>query len=128
MLVLYGLMQPYKSRVANVVELIVQANFFILLALESISFLSSTLSPSQIVQKADTNLNETDICEDETTRISIFTTIQLIVFYLPLLLFIAVALIKLTIYIRWVILLHLLYRIYNSVNCTVLFQKHEDVN
>ena len=100
MLVLYGLVQPYKSRVANVVELIVQANFFILLALESISFLSSTLSPSQIVQKADTNLNETDICEDETTGISIFTTIQLIVFYLPLLLFIAVALIKLTIYIR----------------------------
>ena len=99
-LVLYGLIQPYKSQVANVVELIVQANFFILLALESISFLSSALSPSQTVQRADTSLNETDICTDETTGTSLFTTIQLIVFYIPLLLFIVVALFKLIVYIR----------------------------
>ena len=102
-LVLYGLIQPYKSAVANIVELVIQANFFILLALESVSFLSSALSPSQAAQsEAGTNLNETimDTCEDENTRISPFTTIQLIVFYTPLLIFAIVVIFKLVAYIR----------------------------
>ena len=102
MLVLYGLIQPYKSRVANVVELVVQANFFILLALESISFLSSTFSPPQTVRKAGSNLNETesDVCTDETTGMSPLTIIQLIAFYTPLLLLIVVTIFKIITYLR----------------------------
>lgn len=98
MLVLYGLIQPYKSAVANIVELVIQANFFILLALESVSFLSSVLSPSQAVQpEAGTNLSED---ENIYTGISPFTTIQLIVFYSPLLIFAIVVIFKLVSYIR----------------------------
>ena len=108
MMVLYGVIQPYKSQVANVVELIIQTNFFILLALESISFLDSTFSPAQTM-RGGTSLNETDICKD---GISPFTTIHLIIFYAPLLLFATVAIFKLVIYVRYVnhpVKLHMLY-------------------
>jgi hypothetical protein len=85
----------------TVVELVVQANFFILLALESVSFLSSTLSSSQTAQEAGSkNMNETDVCEDENTGISLFATIQLVVFYAPLLIFAIVGIFKIVIYIR----------------------------
>jgi hypothetical protein len=101
MLVLYGLIQPYKSSVANIVELVIQANIFIFIALEPVSFLNSTLSPSQPAQKAGTNeMNETDVCEDETAGISLFTTIRLVVFYTPLLIFALVGIFQLVIYIR----------------------------
>ena len=101
MMVLYGIIQPYRSQTANVVELIVQANLFILLAMESISFLDSTSSSAQTV-RGGTSLNETDTCKDETIGISPFTTIQLIVFYAPLLLFTIVAISKLVAYIRYI--------------------------
>ena len=102
MIIIYGLTQPYKGQLANVVELVVQAIFFILLALESISYLKDTYNafpPPQTVQ-AGTSLNETGVCKDETTGVSLFTIIQLTVFYTPFFLFIVVALFKLVLYIR----------------------------
>ena len=38
MMVVYGLAQPYKNKATNIVEMILQIIFFILLALESTSF------------------------------------------------------------------------------------------
>ena len=100
-LVVYGFIQPYKSLTANIMEIVVQMNFVLLLALESTNFLKETYNTfpeSQV--PAGTNLNKTDICKDDLTGVSIFTAILLPFYYMPLFLLIILAIIKLILFIR----------------------------
>ena len=102
-LVIYGLIQPYKSNLINVLELIIQVNFIILLALESTSFLRDTFPPPPQMQ-ANTQLNTTaagdGTCKDAPIGISDLSKILLPFYYLPLLLLIITATGKLIQYSR----------------------------
>ena len=100
-LVVYGLIQPYKSKLTNVLELIVQINFIVLLALESTSFLKDTYNtfPPLPQMQASVQLNTTaadnNICKDAPVGISDLSKILLPFYYLPLLLLIITAIGKL---------------------------------
>lgn len=103
MLVIYGLILPYKSKLTNTLELGVQINFIILLALESTSFLKDTYNtfPIQPQMPASAQLNTTaanSTCKDTFSRISDISKILLPVYYLPLLLFVITAIGKLILY------------------------------
>ena len=103
MLVVYGLIQPYKSQTANVMEMVVQTNFIFLLALESTSFLKDTFDVLPSLQmQADISLNGTAVaqCSDKLTGISHLSTILLPFYYFPVFLFIVTAVAKFIQYIR----------------------------
>ena len=101
MLVIYGLIQPYKSKLTNVLELVVQINFIVLLALESTSFLKDTYNtfPTLPQMQASAQLNTTaaddSTCKDAPIGISDLSKILLPFYYLPLLLLIITAIGKL---------------------------------
>ena len=105
-LVIYGLIQPYKSNLTNVLELIIQVNFIILLALESTSFLRDTFNtfPPLPQMQANAQLNTTAAgdspCKDAPIGISDLSKILLPFYYLPLLLLIITATGKLIQYSR----------------------------
>ena len=64
--VLYGFIQPYKSRITNFIEMMVQVIFIILLALESTSFLRDVYNvfPAPARVTTSVNPNATDACTD----------------------------------------------------------------
>ena len=101
MLVIYGLVQPYKNKLTNVLELIVQINFIVLLALESTSFLKDVYNtfPPLPQMQASAQLNTTaaddSTCKDAPVGISDLSKILLPFYYLPLLLLIITAISKL---------------------------------
>lgn len=82
MLVVYGMIQPYKNRTTNIVEMLVQINFILLLTLESSGYLKDT----------NVDLN--------SSGVSTVTAILLPFYYLPIVPFIVTAGIKFIIYIR----------------------------
>ena len=93
MLVIYGLIQPYKSKLTNTLELGVQINFIILLALESTSFLKDTYNTFPVLKmQASAQLNTTaadnSTCKDIPVGISGLSKILLPFYYAPLLLLI----------------------------------------
>ena len=91
----YGFIQPYKSRVANVLEMLVQINFIVLLLLESTSFLRDIYNVFPLPQvTVEQSLNVTDVCTDGRSGVSVITSILLPFYYSPLLLFITVAIIQ----------------------------------
>ena len=100
-LVVYGYIQPYKSLTANVMEIVIQMNFVLLLALESTSFLKDTYNtfPESEVE-AGTSLNKTGVCKDDLTGVSVFTAILLPFYYMPLFLLAILAIVKLILFIR----------------------------
>ena len=105
LLALYGSILPYKSLFANVMEIVLQTNFIILLALESTSFFRDTFPSLNHRMQTGTSLrNETTVCSDEVDdhRVSPFTAILLPFYYFPLFLFTVAASIKLIQHIRWV--------------------------
>ena len=116
MLVVYGFIQPYKSRTANIMEIVVQTNFIILLSLESTSFLKDAYNvfpPPQL--QATTTLNETAVaCKDDLPGVSLLTKILLPFFYTPLLLFFVTATTELILYNRWAQLMSSLRYIWSS--------------
>ena len=109
MLAIYGLIQPYKSKLTNVLELVVQINLIVLLALESTSFLKDTYNtvPRLPQKQASAQLNTTvtaaddsSPCKDAPVGISDLSKILLPFYYLPLLLLIITATGKLIQYSR----------------------------
>lgn len=106
MLAFYGFMQPYKSNLTNVLELTVQINFIILLALESTSFLRDTYNtfppPPQMQANAQPNTTAAgdSTCKDAPDGISDLSKILLPFYYFPLLLLIITATGKLIQYSR----------------------------
>ena len=80
----------------------VQAIFVVLLALESTSFLRDVYNifpaPAQVTNSV--NLNATDACTDGLPGISVSTAILLPLYYVPVLLFIIVGIMKFILYIR----------------------------
>ena len=97
-LVVYGYIQPYKSLTANIVEIVIQMIFILLLALESTSFLRDAYNifPPSEVQ----TVNGTDVCKDDLSGVSLLTAILLPFYYLPLLLLIILATFKFILFVR----------------------------
>lgn len=98
-LVTYGFIQPYKSQLSNILEIVVQANFVLLLALESTTFLEDDYGVYLSTEMdTDVSPNATNAYTDVAPGVSVFTTILLPFYYAPLLLFIVVATMKLILY------------------------------
>ena len=97
---IYGLVQPYKSRVTNIIEMLIQVTFIILLTLESTSFLRDIYNVFPLPQvRVGNGANVTmDVCTDGRSGVSVITSILLPFYYLPLLALIAVATVKLSIH------------------------------
>ena len=95
---MYGYIQPYKSLTANIVEIVIQMIFILLLALESTSFLRDAYNifPPSEVQI----VNGTDVCKDDLSGVSLLTAILLPFYYLPLLLLIMLAASKFILFVR----------------------------
>ena len=98
-LVTYGFIQPYKSPLSNILEIVVQANFVLLLVLESTTFLEDAYGV-YLSAETDTAVspNATSAYTDGAPGVSAFTMILLPFYYAPLLLFIVVATVKLILY------------------------------
>ena len=103
LLVVYGYIQPYKSLTANIAEIVVQMNFSLLLILESTSFLRDAYNtfPSTSRLESGTSVqNESNTCSDDLTGVSILSAILLPFYYMPLLFFTVLVIIKLILFIR----------------------------
>ena len=104
MLVVYGLIQPYKSKSANVLELVIQINFIILLAVGSNTFIKDTYNtfpvPQMPTRAYQPNTTEA-VCEDTHSNhgISDISKILLPLYYFPLLLLMVTAVGKLILYV-----------------------------
>ena len=84
-LVVYGISQPYKSQIANILELVVQLNFIVVLVLDSTAFLKDEYS---VFAVPETRENATlNLFDGKITKISTVAKILLPFYYLPLLLF-----------------------------------------
>ena len=95
----YGFVQPYKSLIANIIEMGVQINFLLLLLIEATSEIHDiyfTFPP--ILQSDATSQGE---CVDTLTGIATTTWILMPFYYLPLLVFAVVAGVHLVLYIRY---------------------------
>lgn len=98
-LVTYGFIQPYKSQLSNILEMVVQANFVVLLVLESTTSLKDAYGAYQSTAMATAvGPNATNVCIDGIPGVSAFTTILLPFYYAPLLLFVLLATVKLVLY------------------------------
>ena len=98
----YGFVQPYKSQAANILEVVVQINFLLLLLVKityngSVDF--DTLPP---VTEDFLNSTAINVCNDKLTGVVAEVWTLLPFYYFPLLLIPIVALIWLGIYIRYV--------------------------
>ena len=95
----YGFVQPYKSRTANLLEMGVQVNFLLLLLIEATSNIRDlyfTFPP--LLQS---NVTSEPECVDSPTGIAPITWILMPFYYLPLLVFTVVACITFALYIRY---------------------------
>ena len=94
-LAVYGYIQPYKSLIANIMEIVVQTNFILLLALESNSFLRDTYNTFPPLQNDPVSPLKSNSwvadCRDSFTGVSELTKILLPFLYLPVVLFTAIA-------------------------------------
>ena len=96
----YGFVQPYKSRTANLLEMGVQVNFLLLLLIEATSNIRDlhfTFPP--LLQS---NVTSEPECVDSPTGIAPITWILTPFYYLPLLGFTVVAGVYLALYIRYI--------------------------
>ena len=95
----YGFVQPYRSRTANLLEMGVQVNFLVLLLIEATSNISElyfTFPP--LLQSNATSEPE---CVDSPRGIAPITWILMPLYYLPLLVLTVVACVYLVLYIRY---------------------------
>ena len=95
----YGFVQPYKSRTANLLEMGVQVNFLLLLLIEATSNIRElyfTFPP--LLQS---NVTSEPECVDSPTGIAPITWILMPFYYLPLLVFTLVAGVTFVLYIRY---------------------------
>ena len=96
----YGFVQPYKSRTANLLEMGVQVNFLLLLLIEATSNIRDlyfTFPP--LLQS---NVTSEPECVDSPTGIAPITWILMPFYYLPLLVFTLVACVTFALYIRYI--------------------------
>ena len=90
MLVMYGLAQPYKHHFTNIMEMVLQTIFIVLLDLKSTNFEDSyghLLAPPEMINST-------------TSGISTIAKILLPIYYLPVFLLIIVATVHIFIQIR----------------------------
>ena len=89
----YGYIKPYKSLFANLMEVVVQTNFIILLTLESNGFLRDTYNtfPPLLNDTVNITPNEVATCSDSFTGVSRLAIILLPFLYFPVLLFTIIA-------------------------------------
>ena len=102
-LVVYGLCRPYKSQVTNMMEMVVQINFIVLLALESTGFLKDQYNVFPVPEVGALNVSRnatSNLFDGKITGISTIAKILLPFYYLPLLLFFFTAVANLIIYFR----------------------------
>ena len=92
----YGFVQPYKSLTANLLEIGVQVNFFVLLLIEATSGIRDLYFnfPSLL----QSNMTSEPECVDSLTGIAPITWILMPFYYLPLLVFAVVACVYLALY------------------------------
>ena len=94
---LYGYAQPYKAAVANLIETVVNINFLLLLLLNATPFFyeDALIFPTPSTSSAETS------CPGHVSGIAIVSWILMPFYYLPLLLFIALAVVFGTLHIRY---------------------------
>ena len=92
----YGFVQPYKSLTANLLEIGVQVNFFVLLLIEATPGIRDLYFnfPSLL----QSNVTSEPECVDSLTGIAPITWILMPFYYLPLLVFAVVACVYLALY------------------------------
>ena len=91
-LIVYGYVLPYKSKVANGVEIVTQLNFLTLLVLEATPLFRETLfifpAPTGKAGIADMKSDGHE-CDDNATTTSSLTWLLLPFYYVPLLALVA---------------------------------------
>ena len=90
---LYTYNFPYKSKVANILEVVLQLNLLILLLLEYTFVLREDL----FVFSGDTSVG---VCDNDFTNISYIVILLAPIYYMPLVLFFAVATGYLVVHVR----------------------------
>ena len=94
----YGYVQPYKTRLTNIIETVVDVNFLLLLSLNATSFFRDdylTFPYASLSQSAD------DSCSDSVRGIAIVSWILTPFYYLPLLVLCITAMAAAAPYIRY---------------------------
>ena len=95
----YGFAQPYKSLIANILEMGVQVNFLLLLLIEATSGIRDLYFTFPPLLQSNTRFDPE--CVDSPIGIAPITWILMPFYYLPLLVFVVVACIHLAVYIRY---------------------------
>ena len=95
----YGFAQPYRSLIANILEMGVQVNFLLLLLIESTSSIRDSYFIFPALTQSNTEFDPK--CVDSPTRIAPLTWILMPFYYLPLLVFVVAAGVYLAFYIRY---------------------------
>lgn len=90
---LYAYNFPYKSKVANIIEIVIQLNFLALLLLEQTPLVRETV----FIFSRDTSGDE---CDSTFSNVSYIVFLLAPIYYAPLLLLVVVAVIYLVIYIK----------------------------
>ena len=90
---IYAYNMPYKSKIANIFELVVQLNFLILLLLE----LTPIVKEDLFVFSGDTSGG---VCNNVFSSVSYIVILLAPVYYMPLLLLIIVAIAYLVLHIK----------------------------
>lgn len=102
LLAVYGLFQPYKSQLINLLEIVVLSNFLFLLMLHSTQSIKDALFVFPILDSSDMgNLTTTDVCHDQLySGVALFTWLLLPFYYLPLFGFLIVIVVMIFNYLR----------------------------
>jgi len=95
----YGFAQPYRSLIANILEMGVQVNFLLLLLIESTSSIRDSYLTFPALTQSNTEFDPK--CVDSPTGIAPLTWILMPFYYLPLLVFVVAAGVYLALYIRY---------------------------
>ena len=95
----YGFVQPYNSRTANILEMGVQVNFLVLLLIEATSGIRDLYLTFPSLLRS--NVTSKPECVDSPTGIAPITWILMPLYYLPLLVFAVVVCVYLALYLRY---------------------------
>lgn len=85
MIALYGFVQPYRSKVANILELVFQTNFFVFILLENTPLIRDNLFTFPVEDPTTTSVDES-----YESSISNLTWLLTPFYYLPLIVFVLV--------------------------------------
>ena len=97
---LYGFSKPYKSQAANILEVVVQSMFLLLLLVKITYGSESNFSTLPAVTEDFLASTTADGCTDKLTGVAEEVWILLPFYYAPLLLMPVIALIWLSVYVR----------------------------